>query len=301
MELQGIIPPMITPTDGDAVDHDRLGTFTERLVDAGVDGLLPVGSVGEFPSLTAEQRSDVVDTVVDHAGDCPVIAGCGGTSVRTVNRQLGRAADAGAAAGVVVTPYYFSPSQTGLCRFYRELAADAPLPILLYDIPAFTGVRLSPSSIAELAEEAGIVGLKDSTGDMVRLSTVLAEVPAEFTVLQGLPAIGFPSLEAGADGIIAGPANVFPATIVAWDRAYRQGNHARARELGQQVVMPTLRAKRGMPSPAAFKQLLDQAGFPVGGPLPPLEPLSADDRERLNACYDEAVETSLDGERWSRP
>lgn len=297
MDVQGIIPPMITPTDDGTVDVDRLATFTRTLVDAGVDGLLPVGSVGEFPSLSPDQRAQVIETVVDHAGDRPVIAGCGDTSVRGVSRQLDRAAAAGADAGLVVTPYYFSASQKGVARFYRAVAEASSLPIFLYDIPSFTGISLSTETVASLATEPGIVGLKDSTSDLTGVAAACAAVPASFTVLQGNPALGFPSLDAGADGIVAGPANLWPATTVAWDRAYRNDDHERATRLGQDVIMRTLRAKRGMATPAAFKHLLERVGFPVGEPLPPLTPLSSSERETLDAALDELHDATVE-EPW---
>lgn len=298
MDLRGVIPPMITPTAGATVDREQLATFTEHLVTAGVDALLPVGSVGEFPSLTIGQRGDVVETVVSNAEDCPVIAGCGGTSVGAVQRQLDQAADAGATAGLVVAPYYFSPGQAGLRRFYREVAGDAPIPVLLYDIPKFTGVTLSPATVGLLAQEPGIVGIKDSTSDLPRLLDTIDAVPEEFVVLQGNPLLGMVSLEAGVDGIVAGPANVFPAETVAWDDAYRRGDHEQATRIAREMIMPVLQAKREMPTPTAFKHMLSRLGFPVGEPLPPLRTTTETDRELLDACLDTVTSAGVVEPPW---
>lgn len=286
MSFEGVIPPMVTPTTDDAVDQARLATFTERLVEAGVAGLLPAGSVGEFSSLSVEQRTEVIETVVAAAGECPVLAGCGGTSVNSVRAQLADAAAAGATAGLVVTPYYLTTDQSGLRRFFRAVAAESPLPIYLYNIPKFTGVGITTETVARLAEEPHITGLKDSTGNLTTVMAAIDATPTEFTVLQGNPTIGLASLEAGAAGLVAGPANLLPESTVAWYDAYAAGDWADAARLGREVIMPILAAKRGLPTPAAFKHLLGHAGFPVGGPLPPLPELTATEQRSLEEAYE---------------
>lgn len=134
------------------MDTESLSSFTEFLVDGGVHSLFPCSSIGEFSSLSQNQRLTVLETVIDHAGTTPVLAGCGGTSVGEVKPYIQDANRAGADAAVVVTPYYLQTSTKGLVNLYEHLVADAPLPIILYDIPSLTGNHLSVEAVTNLAK-----------------------------------------------------------------------------------------------------------------------------------------------------
>jgi 4-hydroxy-tetrahydrodipicolinate synthase len=296
MDLAGTIVPMATPVEpGDrGVAVERLAEFTRTLVEAGVHGLFPGSSIGEFPSLTDEQHRTLVRTVVSAAdGDTRVIAGCCGTSVDAVRSRLATAADLGADAGVVVTPYYLSTTQSGLVRFFERVAADAPLPVLLYNIPALTGNRLAVDTVVELASTDGIVGLKDTTGDLAYQHRVVTATPPDFAVFQGATDIAGAALNLGADGIIAGPANVFPAQMAALYEAHEGGDDVTVNRLSREVVMPLVSAYSDVPTAAAIKYLLELDGLDIGDPLPPLSPVTPDERDRLAASY-ESVATGLE-------
>lgn len=286
MNVRGMVPPMVTPVDdNEEIDIKKIRHFTDRLVQGGVHGLFPVGSTGEFPSLTRSQRTAVIETVVERADDCPVLAGCGGTSVRNVQQYLADAAAAGADAGIIVTPYYMQTTQEGVCRFYERLADESSLPIYLYNIPQLTGTTLTVDSVERLADHPMIVGIKDSSGDFAYFVELLEVVPGSFGVLQGLPILGIPSLDHGADGIVGGPANVFPGPFATFYDAYHQGDREQAQQLLQTVIAPITRSIRPMPSPVAFKYLLAKAGVDVGKPIAPLTPLPDEHRQRLDECY----------------
>lgn len=286
MEVSGTITPMVTPMTGDGkIDVDTLGTFTDILVQSGVHGLFPVGSIGEFSSLTTEQRGTVIETVVEQSGNCPVLAGCGGTSLANVRQYLSDAAAAGADAGIVVTPFYLGTSQDGLCRFYERLADDTPLPFYLYNIPQLTGINLSVESITRLADHSMIVGLKDSTGDFTYFAEVLESVPDSFIVLQGNPMLGITSFDYGGDGVIAGPANVFPGQLSEFYDAYQGGDRDRSQQLLSTVISPVICTIQTIPSAVAFKYLLNKAGLDVGEPFPPLASLTEEQRRRLDECF----------------
>ncbi|MFB6137708.1 MAG: dihydrodipicolinate synthase family protein [Halobacteriaceae archaeon] len=282
VELAGTIPPMATPVtgrDGD-VDHEALRAFTRRLTEGGVHGLFPCGSNGEFTSLTDDQRRAVIDTVADAAGDTPVLAGVGGTSVRGVVERARAAAESGADAAVVVTPYYMPATQDGLRDFFAAVADGSPLPVVLYDLPALVGDSLSVDSVVALADHDNVVGLKDSTGDLSRLHKVLTRTPADFAVLQGSTVDGLPSLDFGADGIVAGEANVDPAAVAEVYDAFVAGDRERSVSVLRERVFPINDAITDVPTIPALKHLAAQtAGIDLGPPLPPLPELSDDERE----------------------
>jgi 4-hydroxy-tetrahydrodipicolinate synthase len=289
MSITGAIVPMATPVDGRGggdVDEPALRRYTQTLVEGGVHGLFPCGSIGEFTSLSDAQRRTVVETVVDAAGDVPVLAGCGDTSLDAVRDHVATAAEAGADAAVVVTPYYLSTTQGGLVRFYRRVAEAATVPVVLYNIPALTGHRLAVDTVAELATVDGVVGIKDTSGDLAYHRDVVSRTPDEFAVLQGATELAVASLDVGADGIVAGPANVFPASMAALYEAYRRGDRDRAVALSNDVAAPVVSATRDVPTAAAIKFLCSLAGVDVGGPLPPLPDLTDEQREGLRRCYD---------------
>lgn len=286
MDIEGIIPPMVTPVtgrDGD-VDVESLQSFTEFLVDGGVHGLFPCGSIGEFPSLTRAQRETVVETVVDAAGDRPVLAGCGATSLGDVRALVADAADAGADAAVVVTPYYLGANQAGLREFYELLADDAALPIVLYNIPQVTGQHLDVETVAALAEHDNIAGIKDSSGELTYAYRSVRATPDEFAVLLGIAELSVAALDVGADGLVSGPANAFPARVAEMYDAYRALDRERAVTLANDVTIPVVNAIREPPTAAALKYLLECVGRDVGPPLVPLGELDPEQRAAIEDC-----------------
>lgn len=286
MRLEGTVCPMPTPTDGRSIDTETLAAYTRFLADNGVHGLFPCGSIGEFPSFTRAQRRQVLETVAEQSGDVPVLAGCGNTNIPEVADHIEDAVAAGADAAVVVTPYYLSTTQEGLHQFFDAIADDSPLPILLYNIPGLTGEGLRLELVSRLAEHPNIVGLKDTSGDLTFLYDVIEATPPSFSVFQGATELSIASLDAGADGMIAGPANVFPGAVVQLYESYRNGNYERTNQLMTDVINPVVSATNEPPTAAAIKHLVTRRGYDIGEPLPPLPRLSDRQREALDRCYD---------------
>jgi len=292
MRLEGAIPPMVTPTEGPGggVDVPALRSYTEFLVEGGVHGLFPCGSIGEFPSLTREERRTVIETVADAAGDVPVLAGCGATSVADVVALTEDAAGAGASAAVVVTPYYLGVDQAGLRGFYEAVADRSPLPVVLYNIPQRTGVTLGVETTVALAEHGNVVGIKDSSGGMAHVVRLIEETPDGFAVIQGLSMLATPSLDGGAAGLISGAANVFPAALASLYEAHRAGERDRAVAIANGIANPLVTAYSDLPTAAALKHLVGLAGHDVGPPVLPLSPLDGDARAALADRYERVHE-----------
>ncbi len=293
MELSGTVVPMATPIDADGqrVDEETLEDFTRTLIDGGVHGLFPGSSIGEFSSLSAREHDAIVRTVSSVAdGDTTVLAGCCGTSIQEVRAKMETAADAGADAAVVVAPYYLNTTQRGLSRFFTSLAEESPLPVVLYNIPALTGNEIAVETVATLAEHDAIVGLKDTSGDLIYQHRVVEATPESFAVFNGTTATAIPSLDVGIDGLIAGPANVFPAALTELYEAHRRGDDRTATRLSRELVLPLVSTYQNIPTAAAIKHLVKLDGLDLGEPLPPLAPLSRDERDRLSACHRQVTE-----------
>ena len=236
-----VSPPIVTPFDGDGdVDTDTLASHVDALVEAGLDGMVPCGTTGEFASLTDAERRTVVETTVEAAdGRVPVIAGAADTTVSGVLDRLRAADAAGADAGLVTLPYYHnSTAPAGQRAFLDAVADDAPLPVFLYDIPSTVGEPIDPDVLAAVAERDSVVGLKDTSGDVSAVDTAVDRTPDEFTVFQGVDALLYPSASLGVDGGIHALSQVVPEVFVALGEAIRDGDDERALTLHRRAVAP---------------------------------------------------------------
>ncbi|MFW6000055.1 MAG: dihydrodipicolinate synthase family protein [Halorubrum sp.] len=289
-----VSPPIVTPFDADGeVDADALADHVDALVDAGLDGIVPCGTTGEFASLTDAERRTVVETVVDAAdGRIPVIAGAADTSVAGVRERLETVAAAGADAALVTLPYYHnSTAPAGQRAFLDAVADDAPLPIYLYDIPSTVGEPIDPDVLAAVAERDAIVGLKDTSGDASAVDTAVDRTPDEFTVFQGVDALLYPSASLGVDGGIHALSQVVPEVFVALGDAIRDGDDGRALALHRRAVKPLFArcADHGF-APATKVAAAHRNFVPDPAVRPPLTLPDADAREAIRADVDAALD-----------
>ncbi|MFO7906204.1 MAG: dihydrodipicolinate synthase family protein [Pirellulaceae bacterium] len=237
--LRGIVPPMVTPLS----DHDRLNVEgTERLIEhilaGGVHGLFILGTSGEAPSLSYRLRRELIQRTRQQVGSrVPVLVGITDTSVvETVNLAC-YAAEMGADAVVLSTPYYFPAGQTELLDYLRRLVPRLPLPLLLYNMPMMTKVPFEPETIRQILDLSGIVGLKDSSGDMDyfrRIREVTRDRP-DWSLLVGPERLLGEAMRSGGTGGVSGGANLYPALFVALYEAAVAGDEKRVVELQQQV------------------------------------------------------------------
>ena len=233
--------PIVTPFDADGdVDADALASHVETLVDAGLDGMVPCGTTGEFASLTDAERRRVVETTVEAAdGRVPVIAGAADTTVSGTLDHLRTADAAGADAGLITLPYYHnSTAPAGQRAFFDAVADDAPLPVILYDIPSAVGEPIDPDVLAAVAEREAVVGLKDTTGDISAIDVAVDRTPEAFTVVQGVDALLYPSASLGVDGGVNALSQVIPEVFVALGEALRAGDDERALTLHRRAIAP---------------------------------------------------------------
>ncbi|WP_423996554.1 dihydrodipicolinate synthase family protein [Halorubrum trapanicum] len=289
-----VSPPIVTPFDADGnVDADALTDHAETLVDAGLDGVVPCGTTGEFASLTDEEHRTVVETVVDAVdGRIPVLAGAADTTVAGVRDRLRFAAEVGADAGLVTLPYYHnSTAPAGQRAFLDAVADDAPLPIYLYDIPSTVGEPIDPDVLAAAAEHESIVGLKDTSGDVSAVDTAVGRTPDEFTVFQGVDALLYPSASLGVDGGIHALSQVIPEVFVALGEAIRDGDDERALTLHRRAVRPLFArcADHGF-APATKVAAAHRGYVPDPAVRPPLTLPDEDARKAIRADVDAALD-----------
>lgn len=216
--LRGIVPPMVTPLlDNDTLDKDGVKKLIEHMIGGGVHGLFILGTTGEAPSLSYAVRYELIKMTCDIvAGRVPVLVGITDTSISESIKIADYAAECGAAGVVSAPPYYFAPAQQELIEFYNELADALPLPLFLYNMPSHVKVVFDPPTVKELAKHPNIVGLKDSSANMVYFQSlihIMREDP-DFSLLVGPEELTAESVMMGAAGGVNGGANMFPKLYV---------------------------------------------------------------------------------------
>jgi 4-hydroxy-tetrahydrodipicolinate synthase len=282
--FEGVLTALVTPFRDGRLDEPALRHLVEHQIQAGVDGLVPCGSTGESATLSHAEHRRVVELVVDAAaGRVQVVAGTGSNNTREAIELTQHARAAGADGALLISPYYNKPTQEGIVAHYTAVAREADLPLLVYNIPGRTGSNILPDTLARLADEERVVGVKEACGDIAQISQVVAACPAEFSVLSGDDAVTLPLLAVGGRGVISTSSNVAPAELVALVRAARQGDFARAREIHYQLL-PLFGALFCETNPIPVKAALALMGR-IGDEIRlPLTPITAANRERLQAA-----------------
>lgn len=235
--LKGSLPALVTPFKNGQVDVDTLKKLVEWHIEQGSHGLVPVGTTGESPTLSHEEHDLVVETVVNQAaGRIPVVAGAGSNNTIETVRLVEAAKKAGATAALVVTPYYNKPTQRGLIAHYTA-AAEIGLPIIIYNIPGRSVVDMSPDTMGVLAKLPMIAGVKDSTGDVGRVSKQRITCGTDFIQLSGEDAQALGHRAMGGSGCISVTANVAPKLCAEFQNAMSEGDFKTALEY-QDRLMP---------------------------------------------------------------
>lgn len=258
--FRGSLPALVTPFRDGAPDADAIRDLIEWHVEEGSHGFVPVGTTGESPTLSHEEHERVVEIVVDAAkGRRPVIAGTGSNNTSEAIRLMRHAEATGADAALVVTPYYNKPTQGGLIAHYRALHDCCELPIVIYNIPGRSAVDMIPETMGELAKLPRIVGVKDATGDLARVSRTRMACGPDFIQLSGEDATALGFNAHGGTGCISVTANVAPRLCAEFQEATLAGDYGKALDL-QDRLMPLHEAIFAEPGLVGAKYALSLLG-----------------------------------------
>ncbi len=259
MKFHGSIVALVTPFKNGKLDEKTLVKLVRRHIEAGTDGIVPVGTTGESPTLSFEEHERVIEVVVEAAHhEVPVIAGTGANSTDEAIYLTKFAKKAGADGALLVTPYYNKPTQEGLYRHYKVIAEKIDIPLVLYNVPGRTGVSLAPETVARLARIPNIVAIKEATGSMDQTSQILSL--CDITVLSGDDSLTLPLLSIGAKGAISVIANILPEAVAQMVDAYFKGDAMKARELHYQMF-PLCRALFIETNPIPVKRAMKLLGY----------------------------------------
>jgi 4-hydroxy-tetrahydrodipicolinate synthase len=276
------MPALVTPFKGGAVDFDTLKSLVDWHIAEGSHGLVPVGTTGESPTLSHDEHEAVIAAVVKAAaGRVPVIAGAGSNSTAEGIRLIRFAEKVGADAALVVTPYYNKPTQAGLIAHYTALHEASALPIIIYNIPPRSVIDMLPATMGELAKLPRIVGVKDATGKIERVSQQRAACGADFVQVSGEDATALGFNAHGGVGCISVTANVAPRLCAEFQEATLEGDYRKALTLHDKL-MPLHEAIFLEPGLCGAKYALSRLGRCADEVRLPLVPVSAGVRERID-------------------
>ncbi|ETX13856.1 dihydrodipicolinate synthase [Roseivivax halodurans JCM 10272] len=280
--FKGSMPALVTPFKDGAVDFGTLEKLVDWHVEQGSHGIVPVGTTGESPTLSAEEHEAVVECVVGRAaGRIPVIAGAGSNNTAEALRFLTHAERVGADAALVVTPYYNKPTQAGLYAHFKMLHDASTLPIIIYNIPGRSAVDMTPITMGELAQLPRIVGVKDATGDLARVCAQRITCGTDFLQISGEDATAHGFNAQGGIGCISVTANAAPRLCADLQEACLAGDYSRALEL-QDRLMPLHHAIFTEPGVCGAKYAMARLGLCEDEVRTPLVPLTDATREKVD-------------------
>ncbi|HJH26716.1 MAG TPA: 4-hydroxy-tetrahydrodipicolinate synthase [Methanophagales archaeon] len=285
LKIEGVYPALITPfTKDDEVDKEGLRRLVEYMIEGGVAGIVPCGTTGESATLSHKEHEEVIDVVVD-CSKVPVIAGTGSNNTREAVEFTKHAADAGADACLLITPYYNKPNVKGLKEHFKRIGDSAEIPLILYNIPSRTAQNVSAGTMVELASEiTNIKGVKEASGDLKQVGAIIrsvAERGLDFTVVAGDDFLTLPIMSLGGKGVISVAANIAPREMTEMVDAMLKGDTRKAKEINIRLFS-LFEAMFLETNPIPVKKAAEMMGLVAAGDVRlPLGALSEDNEEKL--------------------
>ena len=271
--IGGLFTALITPFDGEGgVDAGRLAELVKFQISKGADGIYPCGSTGLGPMLSLPERKLVAETVVETArGKVPVVVQVGCADTGSTIELAKHAEKTGADAIASLTPFYYKPGDKAVFKHFEAIKGAVSIPLLAYNIPQFTGNNLLPATVALMARDGTIQGIKDSSQNLLQLEDLIEAVPEDFVVMNGTEEYGLFAIMTGADGLVSGGASALPELFKSMVAAEKKGDHGAA-IAAQKTVLKV--KELTMPSPiASYYAILRERGIDCGTPRAPFLPL----------------------------
>ncbi len=286
--FRGTFTALVTPFHNGGIDVSAFEKLIENQIASGISGVVAVGTTGESPTLSHDERHELVRLAVATAKKrCQVLAGTGSNATQHAVADTKKAEQLGADGALLVAPYYNKPSQEGLFRHFKTIADATSLPIILYNIPGRCGVDIAPDTVARLAKECrNIVSIKEASGSVERVSELRARLPQPFTILSGDDSLTLPFMAVGAVGVVSVASNLFPAQVCALVRAYECGDAKLAANLHHKMF-PLFKDLFIEPNPVPVKTALSWRGVMSAEVRLPLCEMSEANQARLRRTLEE--------------
>lgn len=277
-KFRGALTALVTPmTESGEVDYEGFRRLIQFQIAEGIDGIVPLGTTGENPTLDEDEEDKLIEIAVKEAGGkIPVIVGAGSNDTRHMVKYVERAKKTGADAALVVTPYYNKPNDSGLLRHFEE-AAKPGIPVIVYNIASRTGRNIPTPLMEKIAAIPGIAGVKESSGDINQMGDTIREIAipgkGKFAVISGDDFFTLPLISMGGEGVISVLSNLLPAKVKALTSSALEGNFEKARSIHYELL-PLMKALFIETNPVPVKQAMSWAGLPAGPARLPLGKLS---------------------------
>jgi len=280
--FRGTFTALVTPFRNGEIDIAAFEKLIENQIAAGISGVVAVGTTGESPTLSHEERQELIRlTVATAKKRCLVLAGTGSNATQHAVADAKIAEKLGADGALLVAPYYNKPSQEGLFLHFKTIADATSLPIILYNIPGRCGVDIAPDTVTRLAKECrNIVSIKEASGSVERISELRVRLPESFTILSGDDSLTLPFMSVGAAGVVSVASNLFPAEVCALVRAYEGGDVKSAFNLHREMF-PLFKDLFIEPNPVPVKTALGWRGAMSGEVRLPLCEMTESNQARL--------------------
>jgi 4-hydroxy-tetrahydrodipicolinate synthase len=285
MRFSGTYTALITPFRDGKIDVSAYQALIERQIAAGIDGIVPVGTTGESPTLDSDEHIEVIRLAVEFAaGRCQVVAGSGANATAEAIELTEAAEAVGATGSLQVCPYYNKPSQEGLYLHFKAIAESTHLPIMLYSVPGRSSIEITPETAARLAADCPtITAIKEAGGSVDRVNQLVQALPADFAILSGDDPLTLPFISCGATGLVSVASNLIPEAIVALVKACLAGNFPEALALQKQFY-PLMRGLMSLDvNPVPIKTAVALQGHCSDELRLPLAPLSRENTAKLTA------------------
>jgi 4-hydroxy-tetrahydrodipicolinate synthase len=286
--FHGTFTALVTPFRNGSIDVAAFEKLIESQIAAGISGIVAVGTTGESPTLSHEERHELIRLAIATAKKrCLVLAGTGSNATQHAVADTKTAEKLGADGALLVAPYYNKPSQEGLFRHFKTIADATSLPIVLYNIPGRCGVDIAPDTVTRLAKECrNIVSIKEASGSVERISELRARLPESFTILSGDDSLTLPFMSVGAAGVVSVASNVFPGEVCGLVRAYECGD-AKLAFILHRKMFPLFKDLFIEPNPVPVKTALGWRGAMSSEVRLPLCEMSEANQTRLRRTLEE--------------
>lgn len=283
MDFGNVLTAMVTPFDLDGkIDFNATTNLVNYLLENGTDGLVVAGTTGESPTLTTKEKINLFSHVVKVVNKrVPVIAGTGSNDTAGSIALTKQAEACGVDAIMLVTPYYNKPNQRGLYEHFVKIASATELPIMLYNIPGRSVVNMEAETIIRLSKINNIVSVKEASGDLNQVSTIIEKTTTDFSIYCGEDGITLPMLSIGALGVVSVASHIVGADLKQMVSAFKQGKNNEAAAIHRRLL-PVMNGMFIYPSPTPVKYALEQKGLHVGGVRLPLVSLSEDEKSKID-------------------
>ena len=286
--FRGTFTALVTPFRDGSIDVSAFEELIEAQINAGITGVVAIGTTGESPTLSSDERAQVIRLTVAKVNKrCLVLAGTGSNSTHHAIAQTRTAEKLGVDAALLVAPYYNKPSQEGLFRHFEAIAHGTTLPIMLYNIPGRCSVDVLPETVARLANECrNIVSIKEASGSVERVSELRRRLPEAFTILSGDDSLTLPFMAVGAVGVVSVASNLFPSEVCALVRTYEAGDLKSAERLHRKLL-PLFKDLFIEPNPVPVKTALGWRGAISSEVRLPLCEMSEANQARLRKALED--------------